>query len=76
MRTTLTIDDDVLEAARVLAEEKNDTVGRVLSDLARKGLARESPTRTKRGIPIFVVSEKAKPFTPEAVRRALEDDDR
>lgn len=38
MRTTLDIDDDVLEAAKELAAAEKKTAGRVLSDLARKAL--------------------------------------
>ncbi|MBI4028606.1 MAG: hypothetical protein HY360_26700 [Verrucomicrobia bacterium] len=37
MRTTLDIEDDVLEAARELAEREGSTSGRVLSTLARQG---------------------------------------
>ena len=45
MRTTLDIDDDVLQAAKELAEVRRSTAGRVLSDLARTAL---EPTRTVR----------------------------
>jgi hypothetical protein len=38
MRTTLDIDDDVLEAAKELAAVEKKTAGRVLSDLARSAL--------------------------------------
>jgi hypothetical protein len=38
MRTTLEIDDDVLAAAKELAKAESKTAGRVISDLARKGL--------------------------------------
>ena len=38
MRTTLTIDDDVLAAAKALSEQERRTIGEVLSDLARKAL--------------------------------------
>ena len=41
MRTTLDIDDDVLEAAEELAEAENKTAGQVLSALARKAPTRE-----------------------------------
>lgn len=44
MRTTLAIDDDVLLAARSLAERERKSVGEVLSALARQGLRRsEAP---------------------------------
>lgn len=38
MRTTLTIDDDVLAAVRERARRENRTAGEVLSDLARQAL--------------------------------------
>jgi hypothetical protein len=38
MRTTLDIDDDVLEAAKELADAEKKTAGQVLSRLARRAL--------------------------------------
>ena len=38
VRTTLHIDDDVLEAARCIADDEHVSVGEVLSRLARRGL--------------------------------------
>jgi len=38
VRTTLNIDDDVVTAARELAEAERRSLGSVLSDLARRGL--------------------------------------
>ena len=38
MRTTLDLDEDVLEAAKELARAERKTVGSVASDLMRKGL--------------------------------------
>ena len=40
MRTTLQLDDDVLAAARVLARQRQSTIGDVISDLARQTLFR------------------------------------
>ena len=48
MRTTRAIDDDVLAAAKHLAESEHNNVGEVLSSLARQGLARASPPRLAR----------------------------
>ena len=45
MRTTLDIDDDVLQAAKELGQRERKTAGKVLSDLARKALTTtEEPT--------------------------------
>ena len=38
MRTTLDIDDDVLQVAKELARRERKTAGRILSELARRGL--------------------------------------
>ena len=39
MRTTLAIDDDVLSAARHLAERQGRSLGEVITALAREALA-------------------------------------
>lgn len=39
MRTTLDIDDDVLFAAKDLARRGKKSAGRIISELARKGLS-------------------------------------
>ncbi len=50
MRTTLDIEDDVLQAAKELAQRQGGTAGQVISSLARRGLAGGSPA-TARKIP-------------------------
>ena len=74
MRTTLSIDDDVLEAARAIAEQTRRSLGAVVSNLAREGLKPRPAVRSRGGLPVFSVSEKARPFTPDAVRQDLDDD--
>jgi hypothetical protein len=44
MRATLEIDDDVLEAAKRIADAERTSAGKVLSDLARRGLS-DTPER-------------------------------
>jgi len=44
MRTTLDIDDDILQAAKELARAEKKTAGQVLSELARKGLSQPGGT--------------------------------
>jgi len=73
-RTTLAIDDDVLEAARSLARLEGKTIGEIVSELARRGL-RPEPGAAKGpgGFPVFRVSEKAPPLTIEIVHDADEE---
>ena len=74
MRTTLAIDDDVLDAARAISEQTRRPLGEVVSELARRGLKPRSETVSGRGLPRFAVSEKARTFTPDAVRKDLDDE--
>ena len=57
MRTTVTLDQDVYEVALHLARVSGRRLGKVLSELARRGLARETapPTRSRRRFPTFEV---------------------
>jgi len=77
MRTTLRIDEDVLRAARSLARAERKTVGRVVSELARKGLAPSRPRRDRgrSSLPVFDIPEGTSPLTPEMVRDAMEEGD-
>jgi len=74
MRTTLRIDDDVLRAAKTLASQQGESVGAVISELARQGLRREPQVRYEDGgLPVFEVREDAPVFGPAEVDRALDD---
>ena len=73
MRTTVNIDDDVLEIARDLAREKKCSLGSALSELVRRGYRRATIAVNERGMPVFRAPPDAKPITNEDVRRALED---
>jgi hypothetical protein len=50
MRTTLDIDADILRAAKVLADAESKTLGQVLSELVRRGLAEAPAPRLAGGI--------------------------
>ncbi len=54
MRTTLTIDDDVLIAAKAIADRENRTLGQVVSNLVRTAL-QPPPTEQlyRNGIPLL-----------------------
>jgi hypothetical protein len=65
MRTTLTIDDDVLEAARAMADLEGRTMGEIISDLARKALVRPTAPKTRNGITLL-------PVRPDGTRATLE----
>ena len=62
MRTTLSLDQDVYEAAKALAESTGRTLGQVVSDLVRTAIkASQQPAReTRGGLPVFRVSDQAR----------------
>ena len=71
MRTTLAIDDDVLAAAKHLAEREHRSIGEVISTLARHGLTRSARgSKTERnGIPLLPSRKSAVPVTLELVNQ-------
>ena len=69
MRTTLQIDDDVLSIAKARAEARRVSVGRALSELARKGAVAETPVRVISGLKVFDLPPDSPPVTMELVRR-------
>jgi hypothetical protein len=54
MRTTVTLDNDVFEAAQAQAKASGKRLGEVLSELARRGLQR-SMTGSRGKLPVFKV---------------------
>ncbi len=74
MRTTLSIDDDVLAAAREMAAMERKSVGEVISILARNALRpTTSSGATRNGIPLLAVREGAPRVTSEVVRQLQEE---
>ena len=76
MKTTVTIeDDDLLEAARNLAQARSVSLGRVLTDLARQGLALtpEFDRRPETGFPMFRVPAGARSLSLEDMHRVEEE---
>jgi hypothetical protein len=75
MRTTVTLDDDVYHAALTLSQASEKSLGKVLSDLARKGLEPRRP-RKRRGkvMPVFEVPLGTPMISLESVRRAWEEE--
>jgi hypothetical protein len=77
MRTTLDIDDDVLQAAKELARVEKKTAGKVISELARRALTRPSDRsemtqiEIRDGIP--VLPSRGVVVTKELVDRLIEE---
>jgi hypothetical protein len=70
MRTTLDIDEDVLESVKELADKRGTTAGRVLSELVRSALtSRGVNARKRNGVPILPKRRGAHLVMPEIVNR-------
>ena len=74
MQTTLSIDDDVLSAAKKVAAEQNKTVGEVISLLARRGFnSLEPPLKTRNGVPLLPVRAGTKRVKSRLVHQLHEE---
>jgi hypothetical protein len=80
MRTTLDIDDDVLQAAKELARRERKTAGRILSELARRGLTEakggsaEEPTAKEVFLGFRPFARRGTIVTNEIIDRLREED--
>ncbi|MCY4449939.1 MAG: antitoxin [Chloroflexi bacterium] len=72
MRTTLNIDDEVLAAARSLAERNDSSLGAALSELARRGF-KGAVIASDADAVVFRVPTDAQPFTSNDVSSWLSD---
>lgn len=73
MRITVSIDDDVLAVAKMLAARKGCSLGSALSELARRGLTSPSSVRRGEDTTAFAVPADAEAVTNEDVRHSLAD---
>jgi hypothetical protein len=77
MRTTLDIDDDILQAVKELARAESKTAGKVLSELARRALTQRSDPggmsaiEIRDGIP--VLPSRGVVVTKELIDRLIEE---
>jgi len=74
MRTTLNLEDDVLEDVKRYAEGRDLPLGKAVSDLVRRGLNAPVETRMVNGFCAVVLPEGTPKVTSEHVRRLLEDE--
>ena len=78
MRTTLDIEDDVLQAAKEIAQQQGRSARIVLSELARRGLASSSAASkakraaTRGGVP--VMPSRGEIVTLERVRQLRDEE--
>lgn len=76
MRTTVTLDDDVYDAAMHLSRSSGERLGKVLSTLARRALNPENPKprRSTQRFPVFDVPENAPVIPASRVQRVIDEE--
>jgi hypothetical protein len=77
VRTTITLDDDIYEAAMHISRASGERLGKVLSSLARRGLkpAESGARRSSRRFPVFEVPAGAPVIPASRVQRVIDDED-
>jgi len=75
MRTTISIDDDVFEAAQALAGSSGKRLGTVISQLARRGLRAQMEVSSTNGLPVFPVPRTTPVIPVSRASELLSDDD-
>jgi hypothetical protein len=74
MRTTITIEKDVFEAAQAMAQASGKRLGEVISQLARRGLRTSTEAGCRSGLPVFKVTTDAAVIPSNRARDLLADD--
>jgi len=75
MRTTLDLDEDVLQALKEIAELRGQSAGRVASDLVRKALTPPAGRpRIRNGVPVWP-SRPGRVITNALVQQILNEED-
>jgi hypothetical protein len=75
MRTTLNLDDDVVEMVRRYSESRSVALGKAASELVRKGFTTPTPTRIVNGLVVFDLPPGSPPITSERVKKLLSEMD-
>ena len=71
MRTTLDIDEDVLQAAKEIGAMRGMTAGQVISEKAREAMMPRSAATERNGVPLL--PRRGRIVTVEMVERILDE---
>jgi hypothetical protein len=74
MRTTLNLDDDVLELLKGYAQHRSVALGKAASELVRRGLEAPVQTRMVNGFHAVILPENSQKVTSEKIKQLLEDE--
>jgi hypothetical protein len=68
MRTTINLDDDIAKVVKQYAESRAVGLGKAISELVRRGISAELPTRTVNGLLVFDLPPDSPRVTTKTVR--------
>jgi hypothetical protein len=74
MRTTITLEKDVFEAAQAMSQASGLRLGEVISQLARRGLRTTTEAGSRSGLPVFKVASDAAVIPSSRARDLLAED--
>jgi hypothetical protein len=73
MRTTPSLDDEVLRLLKGCAESRSLALGKAVSELVRRGLTAQRPTRTVNGLRVFDLPADSLPVTSKKIEEIESD---
>jgi hypothetical protein len=76
MRTTLTLDDDVYEAALQFSKSSGEGLGKVVSKLVRRGLQPSPPVKKSKNhrFPVFDVAPGTPMMSLSKIQRFIDEE--
>jgi hypothetical protein len=76
VRTTVTLDDDVYEAAMHLSQAAGERLGKTISTLVRRGLKAQPapPKKGNRRFPVFEVPSDAPIIPASRIQRIIDEE--
>jgi len=76
MRTTLTLDDDVYQAALQFSQSSGERLGKVVSELVRRGLKPSAPVKRgkSRRFPVFEVAPSTPMMSLSRIQRFIDEE--
>jgi hypothetical protein len=76
MRTTVNIDDQVLEKVKEYGKKRGVTLGQAVSDLLYEGLEAQPKFKKRNGFTVLEIAPGSPPITTEMVKKIQEDYER
>ena len=67
MRTTLSLDDEVPQLVKRYAEDRSLALGKAASELVRRGLTTQTPTRSAHGLQVFDLPADSPPVSRKRI---------